>query len=94
MLVMEVLERSLNVERCLCWRMKEEGENFCVYGVLEVAHGRAIWGHGSCQPFGVLWILAWHGQARPCQASGLRGFKNFHFLESYSDNYLQNNLKQ
>jgi hypothetical protein len=87
---MEVLERGLNVMRCLCWRMKEEEENFCGYRVLEVVHGRAIWWHGPCQPSGVWRWVAWlvstavpvAAQAVPSLWTG--DFKKFHFLQSYS----------
>ena len=66
---MEVLQRSLNDERCLWMRMKEEEEKFCGYTHLEVVDGRANF---------VDKVVS----------------KIFIFLESYSDNYLQNNLKQ
>lgn len=51
---MEVLERSLKVERGLCLRMKEEEGKFCDIGCVEVGHGRATYWHGPCQGSGVL----------------------------------------
>ena len=44
---MEVLERSLDGERCLCGRMREEEERILVKTHLGVAHGRAIFGTGG-----------------------------------------------
>jgi len=97
---MEVLEGSLDEERCLCGRMRDEEERILVKNHLGVAHGPChIW-HGPCHLSVSLWVWAWQGQARSCQFehgscqfSGILAFKNFHFLESYLDNYLQNNLK-
>jgi len=43
---MGVLGRSLNEERCLCWRMNEEEEKICVYSYLGFVHGRACGGTG------------------------------------------------
>ena len=50
MLVLEVLERSLDEERCLCGRMREEEEErILVYCGLGVAHGRANIGTGRAK---------------------------------------------
>jgi len=38
---MEILERSLDEEKCLCGRMNEEEERILVKTHLGVAHGRA-----------------------------------------------------
>jgi len=43
---MGVLERSLNEERCLCWRMKEEEGIFFGIYCTGVAHDRACGGTG------------------------------------------------
>jgi len=70
--------------------------------VLGSGTGRAATGTGRAN----LLVFGWFGkacdgtvvplQARPCQVSGISGSKIFfrRFLESISDNYLQNNLKQ
>jgi hypothetical protein len=71
-MVMEVLERSLKVERGLCLRMNEEEEKNCGYRQQEVGHGRATLGTDRAN-------LLDTGAS-----------KIFNFLESYSDNYLQN----
>jgi hypothetical protein len=42
---MEVLERNLNIERCLCLRMKEEEEKFVVYAYL--GSGTAVLAGGT-----------------------------------------------
>jgi len=43
---MEVLERSLDEERCLCGRMREKEEIILVKTHLGVAYGRANFGTG------------------------------------------------
>jgi len=100
--VMEVLESGLRDGRCWYWRMMEEEGKKIRY---MKARGWALpchYRHGPCQ-LTENWGLARHGVARAChcrhgrcQASGPLGSKVFFlcFLESCSDNYLQNNLKQ
>jgi hypothetical protein len=41
-----VIESSLKVERCLCVKMKEEDEKFCVIGGVDIGHGCANLGTG------------------------------------------------
>jgi len=43
---MEVLEGSLDEERCLCGRMRDEEDIILVKNHLGVAHGRATFGTG------------------------------------------------
>jgi len=88
---MEVLERNLRDERCLCWRMKEEEEKKnCKWGPRSRAR--------LCQLSGVLLALAWQGQASTGtdRAKVLAFLCSIfcRFLESWSDNYLERNLKQ
>jgi len=99
-LIMEILEGSLRDERCLCWRMKEEEGKKLIIGSIGVGHGRATAGtdRANFLEFGG---LVWHGQARPyncrhgpCHLSDIFRLIFFRFLESCSDNDLQNNLKQ
>jgi len=69
---------------------------------VEVRHGRATTGTGRAKLL-VFGVLVGQGMARPChcrhgpcQGSGSfdSNFFFLRFLESCSDNYLQNNLKQ
>jgi len=62
-------------------------------------HGRATFGTGHANLREFL-KNGWHDMARPChfwngpcQPSSILGSKFFHFLESFLDNYLQNNFK-
>ena len=99
---MEVLERSLRDERCLCWRMKEEEEFFFGKWGPRSRARPCHYRHGPCQSSGFLGFgmasqaRACHCRHGPCQASGILGSKIIflRFLESCSDHYLQNNLKQ
>ena len=99
--VMEVLESGLRDERYLWWRMKEEERKKIRYMMVRGLASPCHYRHGPCQASGFCGC-ARHGQARPChcrhgpcQASDILGSNFFfRFLESCSDNYLQNNLKQ
>jgi len=73
--------------------MKEEDEKKIVNTCVEVGHGRA-----KLLDFG---HLVWSSQARSChyrhgpaKVLAFLGSIFFRFLESCSDNYLQNNLQQ
>jgi len=73
---------------------EEKGINFLAYGHLEVAHSRACGGTVRANFFGR--GMFGFGQVRHGRARFLDilGSIFFHFLESCSDNYVQNNLKQ
>jgi len=55
---MEVLERSLDEERCLCGRMREEKAKLCVKTYPGVAHSRSNIGTGCAI---VLEVEGWFG---------------------------------
>jgi len=68
--------------------------------MLGVEHGRATSSTGRANLLDFVGF-GWHGQARPCHCRhgpchffGIFRLNFFRFLESVSDNYLQNNLKQ
>jgi len=81
--------------------MKEEGEIFLGIWVLEIRHDRATTGTGRAK---LLELWLWSGMVRHDRATAGTGRASFlafsgsiffsRFLESCSDNYLQNNLKQ
>jgi len=86
---MEVLERSLDEERCLCGRMREEDEKF--------------WYNDGQESHKVVPILAravprfwnfegWAGTG--AKLLDVLGSIFFRFLESFMDNCLQNNKNQ
>jgi len=85
--------------------LKNEGRRRKKIRYMEVK-GRARlchYRHGPCQLTGFLGVMqgmGWHGRATQARAVpsfwhfGLQIFFLLRFLESCSDNYLQNNLKQ
>ena len=88
------LERSLRDERGLWVVNEEEGKKFLCYRQQDIRHGRANLLE-FCIGFG---LNIWHGRASLSTGRAnllvLGASKFFTFLESYLDNYLQNNLKQ
>ena len=81
--------------------VKEKEENIGIWRP-GIGHGRATTGTGRAKLL-VFWVFgkAWDGTVVPLQARAVPSFWHFgaqkiffRVLESVSDNYLQNNLKQ